>query len=199
MTIPLHRPKLTPEEPVNVPDPPQESDSVLTSEEEAELRRIKDLPKEVGVMLMTVGVLGLVLPGVVGTPAMIAGGLVLWPKAFGKVENWFERKFPKVHKQSLHQIHRYLNDLENRYPDSTQFEHKKQSPSHDRETFTRCTSKGRSPALHLLTSPYSCSSAPRQCPDSSSHFSGSKASCLINQSRSATISPNSWTVTSKAF
>jgi hypothetical protein len=110
---------LAPGEPVNVTRPPPESNSVLTSEEEAELRRIKDLPKEVGVMLMTVGVLGLVLPGVVGAPAMIAGGLVLWPKAFGKVENWFESKFPKVHKQSLHQIHRYLNDLESRYPEST--------------------------------------------------------------------------------
>jgi hypothetical protein len=110
---------LAPEEPVIVTGPPPESNSVLTSEEEAELRRIKDLPKEVGVMLMTVGVLGFALPGVVGTPAMIAGGLVLWPRMFGKVENWFERKFPEVHKQSLHQIHRYLNDLERRYPEST--------------------------------------------------------------------------------
>jgi hypothetical protein len=91
----------------------------LSPEEEAELARIKDLPKEVGVMLLTVGVLGFVLPGVVGTPVAIAGGLVLWPKAFGKVENWFERRFPKMHKQSLYQINRYLNDLENRYPDAT--------------------------------------------------------------------------------
>jgi len=95
------------------------AESVLTPDEEAELRRIKDLPREVGVMLITVGVLGLVLPGVVGTPAAIAGGLVLWPKAFGSVENWFERRFPKIHKQSLYQINRYLNDLESRYPDAT--------------------------------------------------------------------------------
>ena len=97
----------------------QTAESILTPEEEAELSRIKDLPREVGVMLLTVGVLGLVLPGVVGTPAAIAGGLVLWPKAFGKVENWFERKFPKIHKQSLYQINRYLNDLESRYPNAT--------------------------------------------------------------------------------
>jgi hypothetical protein len=95
-----------------------QADSPLTAEEEAELTRIKDLPKEVGVMLMTVGVLGFVLPGVVGTPAIIAGGLVLWPKAFGKVESWFERRFPKIHRQSLYQINRYLNDLESRYPNS---------------------------------------------------------------------------------
>jgi hypothetical protein len=99
---------------------PESNSSTLTPEEEAELGRIKDLPKEVGVMLMTVGVLGFVLPGVVGTPAAIAGGLVLWPKAFGKVENWFERRFPETHKQSLYQINRYLNDLEARYPNSTQ-------------------------------------------------------------------------------
>jgi hypothetical protein len=103
-------------------DPPShegEADTLLTPEEEAELTRIKDLPKEVGVMLMTVGALGFLLPGVVGTPAVIAGGLVLWPKTFGKVENWFERRFPKVHKQSLYQINRYLNDLESRYPEAT--------------------------------------------------------------------------------
>jgi hypothetical protein len=118
------------EPPPNGEEPPRRSDrpeqvnaeSVLTPEEEAELRRIKDLPREVGVMLMTVGVLGFILPGVVGTPAAIAGGLVLWPKAFGKVENWFERRFPKIHKQSLYQINRYLNDLESRYPDATRRE-----------------------------------------------------------------------------
>jgi hypothetical protein len=103
----------------------QESDpsSTLTAQEQAELSRIKDLPREVGVMLFTVGVLGFVLPGVIGTPAMIAGGLVLWPKAFNKVENWFERRFPEIHKQSLYQINRYLNDLETRYPDAIQRNH----------------------------------------------------------------------------
>jgi hypothetical protein len=100
----------------------QESDpsSTLSAEGQAEPNRIKDLPREVGVMLFTVGVLGFVLPGVVGTPAMIAGGLVLWPKAFNKVDNWFERRFPKIHKQSLYQINRYLNDLEMRYPGAIQ-------------------------------------------------------------------------------
>ena len=49
------------------------------------------LPKEMGVMLVAVGSLGWLLPGMVGTPALIAGGLVLWPKAFGKVETWFQR------------------------------------------------------------------------------------------------------------
>jgi len=84
----------------------------------AELNKIKELPKEVGAMLITAGIVGLILPGP-GTPAIIAGGLVLWPKAFGKLESWLERRYPGVHRQSMKQISRFLNDLEKRYPYST--------------------------------------------------------------------------------
>jgi uncharacterized membrane protein YbaN (DUF454 family) len=79
-------------------------------------RRLEELPKELGVLLMAVGTLGYILPGVIGAPAFIAGGVVLWPRAFGRVENWFERRFPKVHRESMRQIGRYLDDLERRYP-----------------------------------------------------------------------------------
>ena len=41
-----------------------------------ELRRIQDLPKEVGVMLITAGIVGLILPGP-GTPAVIASSWLL--------------------------------------------------------------------------------------------------------------------------
>lgn len=85
------------------------------SSEESELKRIKELPKEVGVMLITAGIVGLILPGP-GTPAIIAGGLALWPAAFGKLELWLERRYPGVHRQSMKQIGRFLNDLERRYP-----------------------------------------------------------------------------------
>jgi uncharacterized membrane protein YbaN (DUF454 family) len=86
--------------------------------EQAEFNRIKELPKEVGVMLITAGIVGFILPGP-GTPAIIAGGLALWPKAFSKLESWLERRHPEVHRQSMKQINRFLNDLENRYPYST--------------------------------------------------------------------------------
>jgi hypothetical protein len=78
--------------------------------------RIKDLPKEVGVMLVSVGALGVVLPGMMGTPAVIAGGLVLWPSTFGKVERWFQRRYPAAHREGMKQIGRYLDDLDRRYP-----------------------------------------------------------------------------------
>jgi hypothetical protein len=79
--------------------------------------RVQDLPKETGVMLVSVGLLGLVLPGIAGAPAILAGGLVLWPGTFGKLESWFERRFPKLHDQSMRQIGRYVDDLNRRYPE----------------------------------------------------------------------------------
>ena len=94
--------------------------------EQADLNKIKELPKEVGVMLITAGILGLILPGP-GTPAIIAGGLALWPEAFGKLESWLQRHHPGVHQQGLKQISRFLNDLENRYPYSNHG--KDESPS----------------------------------------------------------------------
>ncbi len=77
---------------------------------------LRDLPKEVGALLISVGALGVVLPGMVGVPAVIAGGLVFWPGTFGPLESWLGRKYPKAHRQSLDQIRRYLKDLERRYP-----------------------------------------------------------------------------------
>jgi hypothetical protein len=82
------------------------------------LVRIQELPREVGAMLVSVGVLGWVLPGMMGTPALIAGGLVLWPSAFGRVEGWFQRRYPELHKQGMRQVGRYLDDLERRYSDA---------------------------------------------------------------------------------
>jgi hypothetical protein len=101
---------------------PQETSSAVDggesapgAEEEA-VRRIKDLPKEVGVLLVSVGVLGWVLPGMAGTPALLAGGLVLWPGAFGKLEGWFQCRYPKLYDQGIQQIDRYLDDMDRRYP-----------------------------------------------------------------------------------
>jgi hypothetical protein len=73
---------------------------------------------KIGVMLITVGVIGVLLPGPVGTPFLIAGGLVFWPKGFVRFELWVSRRFPRSHEIGLAQIERYLADLENRYPGS---------------------------------------------------------------------------------
>lgn len=98
-----------------------ESDSAHDQFEldQSDFKRLEGLPREVGVMLIAAGVVGLVLPGP-GTPALIAGGLALWPGAFSKLELWLERRYPVVHKKSMKQISRFLDDLEKRYPYSGQ-------------------------------------------------------------------------------
>ena len=80
------------------------------------IERIKHLPKEVGVLLLVAGVGGLLLPGPVGTPFVLMAAVVLWPGLFERVELFFERRCPKMHRAGVRQIKRYLTDLERRYP-----------------------------------------------------------------------------------
>lgn len=80
--------------------------------------RLARMPSEVGVLLVTIGVLGLVLPGLVGTPALLAGGLMLWPRGFRSVNRWLGSRCPTLHSKGLEQLVRYLDDLERRYPSS---------------------------------------------------------------------------------
>ena len=75
-------------------------------------------PKELGLMLVSAGLIGVVLPGP-GAPALVAGGLILWPDAFSKVERWARRRFPQAHRKGIGHINRFLSDLERRYPGST--------------------------------------------------------------------------------
>ena len=81
-----------------------------------DMDRIKDLPKEVGVLLLAAGIGGLLLPGPIGSPFLVMAGVVLWPGVFTRVESAFETKFPRTHRQGVRQIKRFLNDLERRYP-----------------------------------------------------------------------------------
>ncbi len=81
--------------------------------------RLKKLPPEVGVLLIVVGVTGILLPGPVGSPFLVAGGIALWPTAFRKTEDWLERTAPGLYDEGIRQMERFLADLERRYPGST--------------------------------------------------------------------------------
>jgi Cu2+-exporting ATPase len=78
------------------------------------------VPPELGVLLVSVGCLGVVLPGMIGVPAIVAGGLALWPRAFRPVETWIEHRFPTLHRKSLEQMGRFVADLARRYPSRTE-------------------------------------------------------------------------------
>jgi hypothetical protein len=94
----------------------QEQGNACTTDADPEIQRIRSMPREVGVLLVVAGIGGLLLPGPVGTPFLLVGGVVLWPRAFSRAEEYFERKFPKMHRQGVKHITRFVHDLERRYP-----------------------------------------------------------------------------------
>jgi len=85
-------------------------------------RRIDRLPTEVGVLLLTAGIINGMLPpppGPFDLTIIVSGGVVLWPRGFRAIEGWAGRHFPKAHRAGMQFLDRYLDDLERRYPDST--------------------------------------------------------------------------------
>ena len=85
-------------------------------EDEAVVQRVEHLSKDVGWALVSAGVVGLVMPGVIGAPFLIMGALVLWPGNHKRVERWRQGHSPKAFHGAMKQINRFLDDLEKRYP-----------------------------------------------------------------------------------
>jgi hypothetical protein len=71
-----------------------------------------------GVDLLIVGTAGILLPGPVGSPFLLAGGIALWPAGFRRVEGWFMKIAPTMYETGIQQIEHFLADLERRYPGS---------------------------------------------------------------------------------
>ncbi len=70
----------------------------------------------VGWMLVGIGVLGFILPGVVGTPFFLLGGAVLVPGGKQRISRWASKKPRPIFRQSLKVVGRFMDDLERRYP-----------------------------------------------------------------------------------
>jgi hypothetical protein len=80
------------------------------------IRRIERLPKEAGWALITAGVIGVIAPGIVGVPFLVAGAFVLTPGGPRTLSRWAGRKPRKFAHSALRQICRFIDDLERRYP-----------------------------------------------------------------------------------
>jgi iron(III) transport system substrate-binding protein len=72
--------------------------------------------QEVGALLIVSGIAGILLPGPVGTPLLILGCVIIWPKAFEQVDRFFAKRFPWAHQLGVIQSARFLSDLDRRYP-----------------------------------------------------------------------------------
>jgi hypothetical protein len=77
---------------------------------------LRNVPPEIGILLIVVGTAGVLLPGPVGSPFLLAGGIVLWPRGFRGLERWLTKVAPRLYTAGIGQIERYLLDLERRYP-----------------------------------------------------------------------------------
>jgi hypothetical protein len=87
-----------------------------TAEDDQAILRITNVPRDVGWMMISVGVLGVILPGLPGVPFLVAGAAVLTPGGPQLLTRWAKRKPKGVVHTSLKHISRWLDDLERRYP-----------------------------------------------------------------------------------
>jgi hypothetical protein len=80
--------------------------------------KLAKMPPLIGVLVLTAGVVGVVLPGMLGTPLVVTGGMMLAPHvpALEKADRWIQRRFPAIRAESLRFAHRFMIDFENRYP-----------------------------------------------------------------------------------
>jgi hypothetical protein len=85
-------------------------------EDDQAILRITNLPRDVGWMMISVGVLGVILPGLPGVPFLVAGVAVLSPGGPQLLTRWAKRRPKGVVHTGLKQISRWLDDLERRYP-----------------------------------------------------------------------------------
>jgi hypothetical protein len=67
-------------------------------------------------MLITAGVIGVAVPGVLGAPFLLAGAMVVTPGATKLLSRWVDRKPSKLVHSAMRQIMRFADDLERRYP-----------------------------------------------------------------------------------
>jgi hypothetical protein len=89
---------------------------VAWTEEEEMIQRIGEMPREVGWLLIYVGVLGVILPGIIGIPFLVAGGAIVSPGGPKRLARWVGRKPPGLVRAGMKQITRLTDDLDRRYP-----------------------------------------------------------------------------------
>ncbi|BBL74270.1 hypothetical protein [Methylomagnum ishizawai] len=79
---------------------------------------VRDLPRDVGYLLLAGGLIGVVAPGILGLDMLALGTLILWPGNQRRVERWLQGdpSTPKFLRGSLKQVERFLDNLEKRYP-----------------------------------------------------------------------------------
>lgn len=80
------------------------------------INRIKHLNRNMGWILISAGLVGIVIPGVIGTPFVLLGGMILWPSNQKMLDKWRKDRPSKLFNGAIRQVDRFLDDMERRYP-----------------------------------------------------------------------------------
>lgn len=108
------------EEPIpETSQPPESADSQAENNGQHSKEMLGQFPPEIATLLIVAGVVGVLLPGPIGAPLLIAGGVVLWPKTFRPIEAWFSKKFPAVHQEGVAQLKEFIHHLHERFPENS--------------------------------------------------------------------------------
>lgn len=94
-------------------------DLQLFSYEDADRRlieKIRNLPPDVGYLMINIGILGILVPGIFGLPFLVAGAAVVSPQSRNWILNKLSRRPPRALFTTLRQISRFVDDVERRYP-----------------------------------------------------------------------------------
>jgi uncharacterized membrane protein YbaN (DUF454 family) len=67
-------------------------------------------------MMVSIGILGIILSGIIGTPFLVTGITVLAPSGLQLLTRWARGDPKGVVLAGLKQMGRWLDDLERRYP-----------------------------------------------------------------------------------
>ena len=87
-----------------------------SAEDDHAIRRFATLPRDVGWLMVSLGVLGVVLPGLPGVPFLLGGAAVLTPGGPRLLARWAKRRPRGVVHGGLRVVDRWLDDLDRRYP-----------------------------------------------------------------------------------
>lgn len=80
------------------------------------LLRFDTLTPDVGWLLVAAGVIGVIAPGIPGTPFLIVGALAITPGGTKLLSRWAGKNPPRIVRVGMKPIGRFLDDLERRYP-----------------------------------------------------------------------------------
>ena len=76
-------------------------------------------PREMGVLLVALGIAESIPPEPIGMVLVILGGLVFWPRGCRAVDGWLRRNLPKTHSGYTKFLDRFAADMERRYPSTS--------------------------------------------------------------------------------